>query len=56
MECPICHNKKLGVLGKIRYYCPICNVEIVLKHDKLEIYEIKEDGELILIKNKKKAS
>lgn len=56
MECPICHNQRLGILGRIRYYCPQCNIEIVLKGDGLEIYEIKEDGELILLKQQKKAS
>lgn len=56
MECPVCHNKRLGILGRIRYYCTQCNLEIVVKNSTLEIYEIKEDGELILIKQKRKAS
>lgn len=56
MECPVCSNQRLGILGRIRYYCPHCNLEIVVKDSILEIYEIKEDGELILIKQQKKAS
>lgn len=50
MKCPICHSEHLGTLGRIRYYCPNCNIEIVVKNRALEIYEIKEDGGLKLVK------
>ncbi|NLK20491.1 MAG: hypothetical protein GX308_00060 [Epulopiscium sp.] len=50
MECPVCHNKHLGTVGRIRYYCPKCNIEIVIRDNILEVYEIKEDGELVLVK------
>ncbi|HOQ17741.1 MAG TPA: hypothetical protein PLL17_10025 [Defluviitaleaceae bacterium] len=50
MKCPVCHQDNLGLVGRIRYYCPDCNVEIVVKGRVLEIYEIKKDGGLKLVK------
>ena len=46
----VCHKDNLGIVGRIRYYCPNCSIEIVVKDRVLEIYEIKKDGGLKLVK------
>lgn len=49
--CPLCNlSNSVGDCGHNHFFCNQCNVEFKVKKDRTEVYEMNEDGTVLLIK------
>lgn len=48
MKCPVCGSKATGKVGVDQYYCWDCCVEYKMQNDEVSIYEVAEDGSLMI--------
>lgn len=46
--CPLCQKGSIGKVGNNQYYCWECYVEFSIKEDKVIIYEVCDDGTLLV--------
>ena len=49
MKCPICGGKATGKVAQDQYYCWDCCVEYRINKEGTQIYELSEDGSLVLM-------
>ena len=49
MNCPACGSKATGRVGVDQYYCWDCCVEYKMRKNEVNIYEVAEDGTLMVI-------
>ncbi|NPV27746.1 MAG: hypothetical protein HPY81_09995 [Firmicutes bacterium] len=47
MKCPVCNGVQTGKIGLDQYYCWNCFVEFSIQKDRVEVYEVGEDGSLL---------
>nr|WP_025028606.1 hypothetical protein [Caldalkalibacillus mannanilyticus] len=46
LQCPNCKCKDIGKIGTSQYYCWGCFIEFSLANNKLDIFQVEEDGTL----------
>jgi len=46
LQCPNCRSKDIGKIGTNQYYCWGCFIEFSLTKNKMDIYQVEEDGTL----------
>lgn len=46
LSCPNCKRKDIGKIGTTQYYCWGCFIEFAVVDDKLDIFQVEEDGTL----------
>jgi len=46
LQCPNCKCKDIGKIGTTQYYCWGCFIEFSLSNNKLDIFQVEEDGTL----------
>jgi hypothetical protein len=46
--CPSCGSREVGYLPGHQYYCWSCFVQFLIGENRVEIYEVGEDGSLVL--------
>ncbi len=51
MRCPACNGLQVGRVGSDQYYCWNCFIEFAVKKDRVNMYEVAEDGSLVSIEN-----
>jgi hypothetical protein len=44
--CPNCKGKDIGKIGTHQYYCWRCLIELNVQGDRLQLFEVEEDGSL----------
>ncbi|MEW6032183.1 MAG: hypothetical protein AB1645_04775 [Bacillota bacterium] len=49
MKCPVCGSRQTGLLGPGEFYCWRCFVEFAVGENRVEVYEVGEDGTLVLV-------
>ena len=49
MRCPACKGMQVGRVGSDQYYCWNCFIEFAVKKDRVNMYEVAEDGSLVTI-------
>ncbi len=49
MNCPACGSKATGKVGVDQYYCWDCCVEYSMKRNEVNIFEVAEDGTLMVL-------
>jgi len=49
MRCPSCTSRDVGKIGANQYYCWNCFAEFNVSGDEVRIYEVAEDGSLIVV-------
>lgn len=49
MHCPICGGRSTGKVGVEQYYCWDCCVEYRIRKEGVSIYEVDEDGSLVML-------
>lgn len=47
MDCPVCENRDIGKIGRSKYFCSNCFSEVSINKNKLNIFEIDENGSLV---------
>lgn len=47
MSCPICKGNAIGKVGTNQFYCWDCCVEYCYKKDKVVVYQLDDEGELM---------
>jgi len=48
MKCPVCGSRTVGKVGVDQYYCWDCCVEYKIDKNELSVYEVAEDGTLMV--------
>lgn len=51
MRCPACKGLQVGKVGSDQYYCWNCFIEFAVKKDRVNMYEVAEDGSLVSIED-----
>jgi ribosomal protein L37AE/L43A len=49
VRCPACKGMQVGRVGSDQYYCWNCFIEFAVKKDRVNMYEVAEDGSLVSI-------
>ncbi|MGI6142516.1 MAG: hypothetical protein ACOYEK_01415 [bacterium] len=47
MTCPVCSGRDVGKVGAKQYYCRECCVEFVVRRDRIQVYQVEDDGTLV---------
>ncbi|HHW91410.1 MAG TPA: hypothetical protein GX735_01775 [Firmicutes bacterium] len=47
MTCPVCGGRDVGKVGAKQYYCRECCVEFVVRRDRIQVYQVEDDGTLV---------
>ncbi|MCG0276388.1 MAG: hypothetical protein L5655_09580 [Thermosediminibacteraceae bacterium] len=55
LNCPLCGGKFTGKVGSNQYFCWECCVEFTINNNKVVIYELGDDGNLLPYGEKKAA-
>lgn len=51
MRCPACKGLQVGRIGSDQFYCWNCFIEFAVKKDRVNMYEVAEDGSLVSIED-----
>jgi hypothetical protein len=46
LRCPNCNSKDIGKIGTNQYYCWGCFIELNVSGDKMNVFQVEEDGTL----------
>lgn len=46
LRCPNCNSKDIGKIGSHQFYCWGCFIELTVNGDKMNVYQVEEDGTL----------
>jgi hypothetical protein len=46
LRCPNCNSKDIGKIGTNQYYCWGCFIELNIVGDKMNVFQVEEDGSL----------
>ena len=46
LQCPNCKSKDIGKIGTNQYYCWGCYIELSIANNKLDVFQVEEDGSL----------
>ncbi|WP_225442568.1 hypothetical protein [Paenibacillus lycopersici] len=46
MKCINCNSSDIGKIGPHQYFCWNCCIEMSLAGEKLDVYQVEEDGSL----------
>jgi hypothetical protein len=46
LQCPNCKCKDIGKIGTAQYYCWGCFIEFSLSNERMDIFQVEEDGTL----------
>ncbi|HHY37048.1 MAG TPA: hypothetical protein GX518_05085 [Firmicutes bacterium] len=49
MTCPVCGGREVGKVGARQYYCHDCCVEFVVRRDRIQVYQVEDDGTLVAV-------
>jgi hypothetical protein len=49
MTCPLCNGKSVGKVGVKHYFCRDCYVEFIVHGDRVQVYEVEDDGSLVAL-------
>jgi len=47
VRCPVCNGLQVGKVGSDQYYCWNCFLEFNFSENRINLYEVAEDGTLI---------
>jgi len=50
-KCPVCGGLQVGRVGSDQYFCWNCYLEFNYNHNKLNLYEVAEDGSLVAVED-----
>lgn len=50
MTCPKCNKKHVGKIGNNQFFCWDCCVEFYFDNNIAKIFEVSDDGSLLLLK------
>lgn len=51
MRCPNCTSRDIGKIGANQFYCWSCFKEFNVSGEEVRVYEVAEDGSLVVIEN-----
>ncbi|WP_127583727.1 hypothetical protein [Paenibacillus koleovorans] len=46
ITCPNCRSKDIGIIAPEHYYCWGCYIEMKQAGDRLDLFQVEEDGSL----------
>ena len=52
MHCPRCGSRAVGCVGTDQYYCWDCYIEFALTKNGLKLFEVDDEGELVMLDGK----
>jgi len=55
LNCPLCGGSSTGKVGNNQFFCWDCYVEFSVSHNKITIYELADDGTLLLYEKREAA-
>lgn len=47
VACPACSGHRVGRIGTRQYFCSDCCLEFVVRSDRVELFEVDEEGNLV---------
>lgn len=46
LSCPNCQSRDIGKIANNQYYCWNCFIELTVDGDRLNVFQVEEDGSL----------